>query len=256
MNSVYGPVPSWRLGRSIGIDPICSGSKICSFDCCYCQLGSTVHKTAEQQNFLSIAKLKDDLHDFGSMDNADAVTLSGTGEPTLAGNLGEIVDVLREHTRLPIAVLTNSTFLNDDNVRKILRKTDIVVAKLDAPDSRLMRMINSPAEGCGFDEVLEGIRSFRRVFKGRLALQMMFIEMNKGLGWEMANIAQEIGPDEVQINTPLRPCRVGHLDIEQLGSIKKHFEGQNVISVYDRGKPFVEAGDKNEILRRRGIVES
>ncbi|HEX54610.1 MAG TPA: radical SAM protein, partial [Candidatus Altiarchaeales archaeon] len=114
MNSVYGPVPSWRLGRSLGVDPIC-GKKVCNFDCIYCQLGRTSRK-AERRKFVEADKVREDIERIIDKVSADVITLSGTGEPTLAENLNEIIDVIREMTDLPIAILTNSSLLHKNEI--------------------------------------------------------------------------------------------------------------------------------------------
>lgn len=257
MKCVYGPVPSWRLGSSLGVDPISVEDKICSFNCVYCQLGGKGEMTAERKIFVTAKAFEDDLKHALEKTRPDVITFSGTGEPTLAKNLGEMVDVMRKMTDLPIAVLTNSSLMYLEEVREILSRMDIVVAKLDAPNQELFRKINRPAPEITFDKVVDGITSFRSEFSGKLALQMMFIKDNKDYAEEMAEIAVEIKPDEVQINTPLRPCRVKPLTPEEIESIKNRFDfkGLNIVSVYDAEKPEVKAIDKEEIMRRRRIVE-
>lgn len=313
METIYGPVPSWRLGRSLGIDIICSERKICSFDCIYCQLGRTVEKTIRRGVFVELDKLKKDLESvrgtievrpvkrlggeespprtlslFRSVEpdaigigqrkkkegivkgifplnpltdsttiEADVVTFSGAGEPTLASNLDDAIELVSNSIDLPIAIITNSAHINDPKVREILGKLDIVVAKLDAPNSKLFQAINRPVEGVTFEDVVEGLKRFRKDYSGKLALQMMFIDKNKENGEEMAALAKEIGPDEIQINTPLRPSPVKPLYREQLEAVEKHFEGLdiNVISVYKSEKPKIKAVDKIAILKRRGVAD-
>jgi len=208
MKSVYGPVPSWRLGKSLGIDTVCAEGKTCSFDCIYCQLGKTIHKTNERRMFVETERVRQDLKDMLKKTDPDVVTVSGTGEPTLAANLGEIADMVREVTDLPLAILTDSSLMIGDDVRKDLNKFDIVVAKLDAPNQNIFEEINQPLDGITLKSVLDGIKRFRKEFKGYLALQMMFVEQNKGHAKEIAELARAIKPNEVQLNTPLRPCPV------------------------------------------------
>lgn len=254
MKTVYGPVPSWRLGRSLGIDPVCAERKTCSFDCSYCQLGRTLVKTSDRKVFVPAERMISDLKEILPRVEADIITFSGTAEPTLAANLGGIVDEVRSVTGLPLAILTNSSLMNRQDIIGDLLKFDIVVAKLDAPNQELFEKINRPAPQITFDKVVNGIRDFGKAFKGRLALQMMFVEENNGYALEMATLARKIQPDEVQINTPLRPCAVKPLSPTEINGIKSHFKGLNVISVYDSKKPKVSVDDLSEVRKRRPVL--
>ena len=249
MKPIYGPVPSWRLGRSLGIDSVCAFNKICSFECIYCQLGKTITKTDKKKVFIDEKIVEKELKKVKA--KADIITLSGTGEPTLAKNLGEIIDAIRKNSKLPIAILTNSSLIYRKEVQKDLMKLDVVVAKLDAPNETLFKKINGPCKGITFKKVVDGIKSFRKQFKGKLALQMMFMDENKDYAAEMAKLARELKADEVQINTPLRPCAVAPLDKKEMDKIKKRFKGLNVVSVYDAEKPKVEVISMHETLIRR-----
>jgi wyosine [tRNA(Phe)-imidazoG37] synthetase (radical SAM superfamily) len=108
-STVYGPVASWRLGRSLGIDMLCTEQKTCNFDCVYCQLGSTVNKQTERKEFVSLVKLGDDLNVVKGVE-ADWVTFSGMGEPTLASNLGEAITMAKSVLGLPVALLTTRMY--------------------------------------------------------------------------------------------------------------------------------------------------
>jgi len=247
---VYGPVPSWRLGRSLGVDLLSAEGKTCSFDCIYCQLGRTTRPLAERAEFVSLDALARELQAAKSVP-ADYVTFSGTGEPTLASNLGEAIRVARTILGLPVAVLTNSSLMAREDVRQDLGLADVVVAKLDAPSQRLFRRINRSVVDCRLQEVFRGISLFRAGYEGRLALQMMFVEANKGSAAEMAAIARQLSPDEVQINTPLRPCPVTPLTEEEIAAIREEFRGLPLVSVYEAVRPAVTPLDVSETLRRR-----
>ncbi len=252
MNSiVYGPVPSWRLGRSLGIDLLSTKGKTCSFDCIYCQLGSTVHFLAERRQFVSLDKLAIELERLRDIP-ADYATFSGVGEPTLASNLGEAIGLARLILGLPVAVLTNSSLITREDVRHELGLADVVVAKLDAPSQELFNIINRPIVGYSLDEILQGIRYFRSEYNGKLALQMMFVEVNKDFAPEMARIAEQLSPDEVQINTPLRPCGVKPLPPEEVAAIRHEFSSlEGVVTVYEAARPEVTPLSLKETLRRR-----
>jgi len=251
MKIIYGPVASWRLGKSLGIDLICRPKKTCSFDCIYCQLEQTEKITAKKDTFISIEKLKKELEKTLQQTKPDVITLSGMGEPTLANNIDEAIAIIRKATKIPIAILTNSTLLNDKKVQKNLEKIDIVVAKLDAPNQKLFQKINRPVKQITFENTLKGIKSFRKNFKGKFALQIMFMNENKKYSADIAKLAKQIQPDEVQINTPLRPCSIEPLSKKELDEIEKQFNGLNTISVYNSPKPKTSPLDKLELIKRR-----
>jgi wyosine [tRNA(Phe)-imidazoG37] synthetase (radical SAM superfamily) len=162
-----------------------------------------------------------------------------------------IIETIRELTNLPIAILTNSTLMHNKNVQKSLHKIDIIVAKLDAPNQEILSKMNRPAEGISFEKILDGIKETRRGFRGEFAIQTMFIEENKKYAEELAALARDIQPDEVQINTPLRPCKVKPLSQKELDEIEKAFTDLNTLSVYHTPKPMTDPLDKMELIRRR-----
>ena len=254
MKIVYGPIASWRLGRSLGVDLICQDKKICSFDCIYCQLEKTEKITAQKGTFVSMDQLKKELKNALKKTEADVITFSGMGEPTLANNMHEAIQIIRELSDLPIAILTNSSLLFDINVQNNLRKLDIIVAKLDAPNQKLFQKINRPAEGITFERTINGIKSMRKEFNGKFALQIMFMRENKDYADKFAELVKEIQPDEVQINTPLRLCNVKPLSKNELNEIEKTFTGLNTISVYKSQKPMTDPLDKMELIRRSRMV--
>jgi wyosine [tRNA(Phe)-imidazoG37] synthetase (radical SAM superfamily) len=251
MSIIYGPVPSWRLGRSLGIDLLNTRRKICSFNCVYCQLGKTGQFIVEPREFISLQQLASEIKLLSPV-KADYATFSGMGEPTLASNLGEAIELVRSISDLPVAVLTNSSLMFRQDVRQQLAHADTVVAKLDVPNEELFAMVNRPAPGLHFDQIKDGIRLFRDKYRGKLALQVMFIEANKDYGSEIAALARQISPDEVQINTPLRPCAVRPLPAEGIAEIQREFaDFKSVVSVYKAPKRKVMPLDLAETLRRR-----
>ena len=248
---VYGPVPSWRLGRSLGIDLLPTGGKTCSFNCIYCQLGKTINTTTERKEFVSLAQLAEELEEIKGT-SADYATFSGMGEPTLASNLGQAIEVAKSILHLPVAVLTNSSLMSREDVRSDLAKADVVVAKVDAHDQELFTQVNRPVAGILLGDILEGIKLFRKRFKGKLCLQTMFIEANKDFAREIAQIANSLSPNEVQLDTPLRPCAVKPLTPSQMTSIQRCFDSlENVVMVYQASRPEVTPLSLPETLRRR-----
>ncbi len=256
MSSIlYGPVPSWRLGRSLGVDLLPAGGKTCTFDCTYCQLGRTVRRLTVRDEFIASSALARELEAARNV-AADYVTFSGMGEPTLASNLGDALRLARDVMGLPTAVLTNSSFMTREDVRQDLACADVVVAKLDAPDEPLFRRINRPLVRLSLAETLEAIELFRATYKGKLALQIMFIEANRRAAGRLAAIASRLSPDEIQINTPLRPCPVAPLPADEIAAIREEFhEFPSVVTVYDAPRPEVTPLNIEETRRRRPSLD-
>ena len=217
---IYGPVPSWRLGSSLGIDLLSQEEKICNFDCVYCQLGPTKRHTIERKIYVPVEKIIEELE---SLPNAilDHITFSGRGEPTLAANLGWVIKAIKLIRKVPVAVLTNSSLMDKEEVRKELALADFVIAKLDAYSQESLQEINNPHQDIEFANILEGIKEFRKGYQGKLALQIMFIDKNKDNIQKFAYLTNCIKPDEVQINTPLRPCNIKPLPKEEILKIKE-----------------------------------
>ena len=251
MGIIYGPVASWRLGRSLGIDLLNGRRKICDFDCIYCQLGKTRRFVVEPAEYISLEELKREIESIRPID-ADYATFSGMGEPTLASNLGEAIEMARSILDLPIAVLTNSSLMSREDIRQRLARADMLVAKLDAPNVEMFSLVNRPASGLRFDIILDGIKRFRGIYRGKLALQVMFVQANEGSAQGIAELARSISPDEVQINTPLRPSKVKPLPPENIASIRAEFSNlRNVVTVYEAPSHEVRPLDVTETLRRR-----
>jgi len=250
---IYGPVASWRLGRSLGVDLVSRAEKTCSFDCVYCQLGCTRHHSAERREFVPVSRLAGELEELPALD-LDYVTFSGTAEPTLASNLGEAIDEVKRRIQVPVVVLTNASLVWQPEVREALARADKVVAKLDAPTEELLTSINRPVEGITLQEILIGIRALRDEYRGCLALQMMFFEGNQEEAEALARLARAMAPDEIEVNTPLRPCAVEPLPPDALAEIMTAFEGLNAVSVYEATRPEVRPLDIKETLQRRPVL--
>lgn len=248
---IYGPVSSWRLGSSLGVDPLSQDDKVCSFGCLYCQIGNTQRYSSERELFISVDKIINEIRSLPEI-NIDYITFSGRGEPTLAANLGDMIKEIRKIRKEKIAVITNSSLIDRKDVQADLRLVDLVMLKLDASSKELFLKINKPANGITFEKVIDGMKEFRKVYKGKLALQIMFIDDNKKYAVEIARMAKEIAPDEVQLNTPLRPCSARPLSKKEMDVIKLYFKGMRVVCVYDARKKKVDAISKADTLRRRG----
>lgn len=207
--SIYGPVESWRLGLSFGVDVLCVDS-ICSFECVYCQLGKIHRVTKKRGEFVSTAKVLEDLKK-ADWQTADVITFSGSGEPTLAENLGEVIEKIKQLTKKPIVVLTNSTLLHEKQVRQELLRADKIFCKLDAWSDDILQRVDRPHEAISLESIISGIFDLRREFSGFLAIQTMILRLPNDFEIEkFAEILHLINPDEVQLNLPTRPVPHEH----------------------------------------------
>ncbi len=161
----------------MGVDLLSQKDKICSFDCLYCQLGKTGSLTATRKRYVSNEDILEEIRALPQI-SIDYITFSGRGEPTLAKNLGQMIDAVKTIRQEPIAVITNSSLMGRQDVREELAGADFVICKLDAFSQESFEMINQPLKGIKFDTILEGIKEFKRHFQGRLALQLMFLKEN------------------------------------------------------------------------------
>lgn len=250
---IYGPVPSWRLGRSLGIDLLSQEQKICNFDCIYCQLGKNPDYAKERKLYVPTENIVNELEILPRI-HIDYITFSGRGEPTLAVNLGETIKSIKKFRKEPIAILSNSSLINREDVRQELYLADFISLKLDAFSQKSLEKINSPAPGITFQNIINGIKEFRKSYAGKLALQVMFLDENKDTATKLAELARQIRPDEVQINTPLRPCPAKPLSSASIAQIKELFKDLNIISVYDSARKTVKPISNKDTLKRRGKV--
>jgi len=202
---IYGPIPSRRLGASLGVDLV--PYKTCSYDCIYCQLGRTTRKTVERKEWVPIGKVVDKVIRALPC-SPDYITLSGSGEPTLCSRLNEVIGRIKSITNIPVAVLTNGSLLWQAPVRQELKLADLVISSLDAGDEAKFRCINRPHEDISFERMLEGQIAFRDEFKGRYWLEVFLLAGYTAIEADVEKIAQladRIKPDRVQLNTVTRP---------------------------------------------------
>lgn len=207
MKYIYGPVPSRRLGISLGVSPI--PKKTCNYSCIYCQLGKTDHFTNTREMFFPVKEIVDEYAAFlESSVPFDVVTIVGEGEPTLYLGLGELIREIKKRTDKPVAVITNGALLYDPALREELHMADIVLPTLDAYDTASFRKINRPHRTIDFDKVNEGLRIFSNEYKGALWIEVMLID---GINDDdeslrkYADALKRIKYDRVYINTPVRP---------------------------------------------------
>jgi len=201
----FGPVPSRRLGRSLGIDLV--PHKTCSYDCLYCQLGCTTHKTVERREWVPMEDVVTEIKEkLGT--RPDYITLSGSGEPTLYNRIAGLIDRIRGITDIPVAVLTNGSLLWRKDVREDIAGADVVIPSLDAGSAFMFSVVNRPHESIGFDQMLDGLIKFKQEYHGAYWLEILLLGGYTALAAEVDRLAACVGkirPDKVQLNTVTRP---------------------------------------------------
>ncbi len=195
---------SWRLGRSLGIDPISQKTKQFVFDCVYCQIGRARSSSARRKIFVPIAGIIAEIKKLPINAGIDYLTFSGSGEPTLAKNLAELIEKIKKIRKEPVAVITNSCLLGKKEVREDISKADLIMAKLDASSKEMLKAVNNPLKSIVFSDILLNLKRLRRSYKKILTLQIMFAKENINYAGSIAHIAGEIKEDKIFINTPLR----------------------------------------------------
>jgi len=237
---LFGPVPSRRLGLSLGVDIV--PFKICPLDCIYCQLGPTTEKTVERAEYVRpesvLAELKEKL---SQGLKADYITLSGSGEPTLNTKIGEVIIGIKKLTDIPVAVLTNGVLMTEKQVRCDCARADIILPSLDAGDQRTFEQINRPHKKINFEQFVEGLCALRAEFTGRIWLEVFMVEgvtIDTPQIDKIAKIVERIGPDKVQLNTAVRPAAdvITRVEFERLSEICEKF-GKNCEIIADFSPP-------------------
>jgi wyosine [tRNA(Phe)-imidazoG37] synthetase (radical SAM superfamily) len=204
---LFGPVPSRRLGRSLGIDV--TPLKTCSFDCVFCQCGCTTTLVTERAEFVAFEEVCAEIERWLKEDGAaDCITFAGSGEPTLYSRLGDLIDFIKARTKIPVIVLSNGTLLHRIAVRDELLQADIVKVSLSAWDEASFKKINRPVPGLSFEQVLAGQREFRSEFRGELWMEVFLMEGINAAPEQVKKIAEAaagIRPDKIHLNTAVRP---------------------------------------------------
>lgn len=204
---VYGPVPSRRLGASLGVDVV--PLKVCSYGCTYCQLGPTQTLTTRRRAFYPVRTILSQVaRRLQDGPFPDVVTIAGSGEPTLFSGLGELVKGLRDLTHLPVVLLTNGSLFSRVAVRREARGVDLLLPSLDAGDEQTFQRVNRPAAGLTLAGVVDGLARFRAQFAGKIWLEVMLLagitDTPESVA-PIARLARRLAPDRIQLNTPVRP---------------------------------------------------
>ena len=206
--TLFGPVPSRRLGMSLGVDLV--PRKVCSLDCVYCEVGQTTELTVERKEYISFDDVVAELEDFfAHHPDPDYITFSGSGEPTLNSRIGDVLRFIKRiRPHIPVAVLTNGTLLHDPGVRRELLAADVVLPSLDGATEPAFRRINRPAKALDVESYIQGLVDFRKEFSGKIWLEG-FILPGFNDGKEdldaLKSAFEMIRPDSIQVNTLDRP---------------------------------------------------
>ncbi len=255
----FGPVPSRRLGRSLGVDLV--PYKTCSYDCIYCQLGRTTCITTRREEWVPLDGVLDSIQrKLGT--KPDYITLSGSGEPTLFSRLDELIDRIKRMTKVPVAVLTNGSLLGQAEVRRQLQEADLVIPSLDAGDEVMFQAVNRPHGDIVFESMLDGLADFRREFSGTYWLEVFVVGGYTAISEELAKVArcvERIRPDRVHLNTVTRPpvepyaLAVSYTHLAESASLF-HLRAEVVADyrdVHRKTEFMVGRDDVVELLRRR-----
>lgn len=206
----FGPVPSRRLGKSLGINNIIS-PKVCSYSCIYCQVGKTRQPSLTRQSFFMpeqiFREVKEHLNKLRAEDRPDYLTFVSNGEPTLDINLGKSIEVLKV-LGIPVAVITNSSMLSDPQVRLELLQADWVSMKVDAADTATWQKVNRPAGGLNFESMLEGLKLFAAEFGGEMRTETLLCNGINDSRENLSGVAEMISslePGKAYISIPIRP---------------------------------------------------
>jgi wyosine [tRNA(Phe)-imidazoG37] synthetase (radical SAM superfamily) len=202
----YGPVPSRRLGRSLGVSPI--PHKTCSYNCIYCQLGQTGKLQVKRESFYPKEDILSDIEKVMNPANVDYITFVGDGEPTLCKDLGWLIKSCKNKWQIPVAVITNGSLFFMEDVRQDLKSSDVVLPTLDAGSEDVYRTLNRPHGSIGFEEMLQGQVDFRKEYPGKIWLEVMLV---KGVNdsdeslMEIKDAIEQVKPDRIYISVPIRP---------------------------------------------------
>ncbi len=203
---LFGPVPSRRLGRSLGINLV--PKKICNYNCVYCEIGSTLSAASAIKEYISIDKIFDEIEKFvKSGDAIDVITLTGAGEPTLNSGIGRLIGLIKGITSTPVAVLTNGSLLYDDRVKQRLFDADIVIPSVDSVVKSDFLKVDRSGNG-DIDIILNGIRNFSNIYNGRLWLEVLIVKnINDSLESikQLGKWASTVKAEKLQIGSVVRP---------------------------------------------------
>jgi len=253
---LFGPVPSRRLGMSLGVDLVTH--KICSLDCVYCECGKTTNLTCERKEYVPVKDVLKELgHYFKNSQNPDYITFSGSGEPTLNTGIGRVIEFIKkEKQEVSIALLTNGTLFSDKNVRSEVAKADLIIPSLDAALDKTFQKINRPCPGIEIEQYIQGLIDLRAEFKGQIWLEVLILPGFNDSAEDiksLKNNLKKINPDKVQLNTLDRPGTVSGISAVTKDRLEKiseslGFDNVEIIAAF--------RDQKTEVVFRKDMKEA
>ena len=252
---LFGPVPSRRLGISLGVDLV--PKKVCSLNCVYCEVGKTTNLTIERKEYIPYDEVVGELtHYFKNNPNPDFITFSGSGEPTLNSRLGDVLKFIKNiKPDIPVAVLTNGTLMYDKKVREELMDADVVLPSLDSALDLSFKKINRPSKYLDLDKIIQGLVDFRKEYEGEIWLEV-FILPNYNNSKEdylaLKNVIGKIKPDSVQLNTLDRPGVIANLH----PSTKEELQGIVNLWGMDNVEIISSVNARKDVESYKGDIES
>ncbi|MBN1293523.1 MAG: radical SAM protein [Candidatus Latescibacteria bacterium] len=260
MGYLFGPVPSRRLGLSLGVDIV--PLKTCSLSCVYCQIGKTPETTILRREYVPAAEILSEIKT--RLENGlqtDWITFSGSGEPTLNSGIGDMIKGIRELTDIPVCVITNGTLLWDPQVRSDILDADAVMPSLDSAVESTFRAICRPHHDLNLEYIIDGLIRFRREYKRKIWLEIMLLEGINDNEKELAALksaVEKISPDSIQLNTVVRPpaeLLAKPLSHERLLEIRDFFGNKaEIIASFKKNSIITKSSDEDgirEYLKRR-----
>lgn len=252
---LFGPVPSRRLGMSLGVDLV--PHKVCSLNCIYCECGKTTNLTLERKEYVPYKQVVDELaHYFKNNPDPDYITFSGSGEPTLNSRIGDVLDFIKnEKPNIPVAVLTNGTLFYDKKVRAELLKADVVLPSLDAASDLAFLKVNRPYHKLNVAEYIKGIIDFRNEYKGKIWLEVLIIPGYNDGKEDLKLLKQaflKINPDSIQLNTLDRPGTIDNIRAATRNELQKIVD----FWALDNVEIIASAPDRKNIISYREDIET
>ena len=265
---IFGPVPSRRLGLSLGIDLV--PFKTCTLDCIYCELGKTATPVTKRAEYVPYLQLKSEIEAFFSLEDRklDYITLSGSGEPTLNKALPRVIKLLRKLSKTPIALLTNGTLFSDPEVRREALAVDVILPSLDVVSEGLFKILNRPAPGLDIKEIIAGLIALRHEYQGRIWLEILFCRGLNDSPQEINRLVKAVAaikPDKIQLNTVVRPGAMAEaVTVDQLflKEVLPRFGSRaEIIAPFAKGSDYgstIEKAEENILatLKRRPCTQS
>lgn len=247
---VFGPVPSRRLGISLGVDLV--KPKSCNMNCVFCECGATPKLADKRESFKDIKEVESEIKSVLKDVKPDYITFSGSGEPTLSKDLGEIINWIKDNTDANVCLITNSLLLNDDEVINEVLRADLIIPTLNSVDDEIFHKINRPSKDIHISMVMSGLQKLSAVYNGKIYLETFIIEgLNDGEEHikKMSEFLKTIKFTKIQLNSLARKGAerwVKPASIKVLNSVKKIFI-ENGINNVEIVKELSERKEKIEM---------